>query len=233
MDKQRHSKGIQVFQDLLSKNYPNQINFDPSNRKDWHEALIFDGPSLAHVKLAIGSGKSYSFCVEFLEKEINDVKVEFLRTEKFDISSIKGVDWGYINDRIKELRTIASDEGADFSEESVNRSIVLLGLLKFKFKPSIFVSGNGNIRLVWENKKKERVALQVRAAENKVQYVILRDGGRDALDQIFGVMSFEGIVHFLDEIGLSAKLMGWDFDGQNSSFGRTSSSLRRRITLQS
>jgi hypothetical protein len=74
--------------------------------------------------------------------------------------------------RIEELRQIARDEDLPFSESSAIKATLLLERGLCLKKPSVFLLGNGNLRLVWI-KNNDLMGLQV-LPEGLIQYVMMK-----------------------------------------------------------
>ena len=57
-----------------------------------------------------------------------------------------------LDNRIKELRAIAADEGILFSDDSLTRTAEFLGgIIAFSSVPKLFLLESGNFRAAWRN----------------------------------------------------------------------------------
>ena len=107
-----------------------------------------------------------------------------------------------IEDRINQLRAIANEEEVRISEESIKRAVRFLNSLRFGAVPGVFLSGNGNLRIVWSNESGEQAAFQVKSQKDEVQYVIFRLNDECEIEQILGSMSFKNVYPFVRSLGL-------------------------------
>lgn len=104
-------------------------------------------------------------------------------------------------ERLASLRSAANEEGIPLSEDSIVSGMRLLQNLDFNVKPSLYLSANGNLRIVWSNKLGEQVALQVKGNKDEIQYVIFIKNEKSKMEQILGFMSsssFIKLVKYLD-----------------------------------
>ena len=88
----------------------------------------------------------------------------------------------WLNDmdrRIVELRETAADEELPYENHSAAAARAFCEHHGRSIRPSIFLVGNGNVRLVWENDQDEQIGLQFRADRAKVQCILFkrRDDG--------------------------------------------------------
>lgn len=75
-----------------------------------------------------------------------------------------------LRERIRELNAISADEDLNFNEQSAAEALEFSENLNSSRRPSAFLVGNGNIRLLW-TRDGEQVGLQFKG--NKIiQYVI-------------------------------------------------------------
>lgn len=107
--------------------------------------------------------------------------------------------------RLEELKEIASDEGLPHSAESAAAAKAFARGLRRAKRPSVFLVGNGNIRLLWLTAGGEQVGLQFRG-KDEVQFVLLRlRGGRlrstmgaDTAEEVLKNLAALGMMHVVD-----------------------------------
>ena len=76
--------------------------------------------------------------------------------------------------RLEELREAAVEEAVPFSEESAATARAFCEHHGRSIRPSVFLVGNGNVRLVWENDEDEQIGLQFRADRARVQCILFK-----------------------------------------------------------
>jgi hypothetical protein len=107
--------------------------------------------------------------------------------------------------RVNALRGIAEEEDLPLSEESIAAGLSFVRSLRRTRRPSAFLVGNGNLRLVWLTEQNEQVGLQFRGSKD-VQFVLLklRDGhlghtmGSDTATGVLVTIAAMGLTHVLD-----------------------------------
>jgi len=102
--------------------------------------------------------------------------------------------------RIDELRDIAEDECLAFSQQSADAALDLATKLHATVRPSAFLIGNGNVRLVWNNAFGEQIGLQFLDGRD-IQYVLFTKRG-DRLAQTFGNDDQSAVLRLVSAIGL-------------------------------
>lgn len=106
---------------------------------------------------------------------------------------------GWLSDfdqRIAELREVAAEEATPFSESSAEAARRFCAHYGRSIRPSVFLVGNGNIRLVWENDDGEQVGLQFRADIEKVQCVLFKQR-EDGMSTITAMETNAGLIDLL------------------------------------
>lgn len=113
------------------------------------------------------------------------------------------------DERITDLKEISLEDGVESSEKSVSYAKEFLGKVNFSDLPSIFLSGNGNVRIVWSNIRKEQVGLQFKD-DGIVQYVFFKINNSDNLthEHIMGMMKIDSIIELIGDLGLNRILDG-------------------------
>jgi len=115
-------------------------------------------------------------------------------------------DWlDSLAERIEDLRTIAEAEGAPFSAESAEQALKFVTEFKPSIRPSAFLVGNGNVRLVWVAASGEQVGLQFRGAD-EIQYVLFKSR-QGKLVHVMGTDTHAGCVETVRALGLSRLML--------------------------
>ncbi|MEO5598047.1 MAG: hypothetical protein ABIQ66_05450 [Novosphingobium sp.] len=104
------------------------------------------------------------------------------------------------NARLENLRQISVDEELPFSDISYHASQQFVNKVQWAILPSVFLIGNGNIRLLWDNEVGEQVGLQF-VGNDKVQYVFFQNSG-DQVDPVMGTKKASQILALIDRLGL-------------------------------
>ena len=102
--------------------------------------------------------------------------------------------------RLVELKAIADDEGLPFSRLSYQSARRFALEMHLASLPSVFLVGNGNIRLVWENERSEQIALQF-IDEDKVQFVFFQ-WADSQVEPIMGTRMISSIIGLINSLGL-------------------------------
>lgn len=107
------------------------------------------------------------------------------------------------NARIADLREAADEDSEPFNEASVAAATTFAESLHDASRPGIFLVGNGNIRLKWENSLGEQVAFQF--VDDRIQFVLMigRSGklaehyGFDEISHVWELVHQLGLQHVL------------------------------------
>ena len=108
--------------------------------------------------------------------------------------------------RLLELRGLATEENIPLYESSFDAARKFVHGLNAAHAPGIFLLGNGNVRLLWENERGEQVGLQFRD-NAQVQYVFFRMN-EGVLGQIMGRESAHGVMDLIGLLGLKHIIAG-------------------------
>lgn len=121
--------------------------------------------------------------------------------------------------RLKALRQIASEEDLPFSEQSAEAVEKFVQRLLTAMHPSIFLIGNGNIRLLWKNDIGEQVGLQF-IDGSRIQFVffINREG---VLSHYSGIENSSHVLNSVKTLGLGhlvfKRFREWTYRVMNTS----------------
>jgi hypothetical protein len=101
--------------------------------------------------------------------------------------------------RVTNLRTEAREENLPFAEASAIAALTFARSLHGYHRPSVFLVGNGNLRLVWSSDTEDRLGLQFRE-DDKVQFVasVRFD---DMFEETYGTKHVSRLRSFLDRQG--------------------------------
>jgi hypothetical protein len=98
--------------------------------------------------------------------------------------------------RVDELREVAAEEELPFSESSATAARAFCEHHGRSIRPSIFLVGNGNVRLVWENDEGEQIGLQFRADRSRVQCILFKRR-EDGISTITVMETNSGLIQLL------------------------------------
>jgi hypothetical protein len=110
-----------------------------------------------------------------------------------------------LTERIEQLKEIAEEEDLPFSDSSADQALSFVLQLSGSRRPSAFLIGNGNVRLVWSSQKGEQVGLQFRGNE-EVQFVLIARREQN-LSTSMGADLPDTVMRFIAAAGLSHLVM--------------------------
>jgi hypothetical protein len=111
-------------------------------------------------------------------------------------------DWmSELNARIEQLKEIAEEENLPFSQVSADQALSFVLQLNGSRRPSAFLIGNGNVRLVWSSQKGEQVGLQF-LGNGEVQFVLIARREQN-LSTSMGTDLPDAVMRFIAAAGLS------------------------------
>lgn len=106
-----------------------------------------------------------------------------------------------VAERVNELRRYGESEGLQFSEQSAEHVEHFTTRLTRAMRPSVFLIGNGNLRLLWVNDKNEQIGLQF-LPDGKIQFVLFKLRGSE-LNHIMGIDTSVGVLETISSLGLT------------------------------
>lgn len=110
-----------------------------------------------------------------------------------------------LEQRLNSLRDISGEEALPFSEASRQAAIKFAVSLRRARRPSAFLLGNGNIRMLWINALNEQVGLQFRE-DGMVQFVLFKSRenqlvhtmGSDTTTGVLQTVAGLGLMHVIE-----------------------------------
>jgi len=102
---------------------------------------------------------------------------------------------------VDELRELAHEEGLPFSEESAEQAIAFVTQLRDYHRPSAFLIGNGNVRLLWASSHGEQIGLQF-LGKFEVQYLLMARR-ESRLATVMGADQIDSIMRYIQAAGLA------------------------------
>jgi hypothetical protein len=102
--------------------------------------------------------------------------------------------------RLHELDKTAIEDGIKISKKSLKDVRAFVAAMHDVRMPTVFLVGNGNVRLRWANNQGEKVGLQFRG-NNEVQFLFFKRD-RDNMEQMLGVKQMATIGAFISTCGL-------------------------------
>ena len=102
--------------------------------------------------------------------------------------------------RLRELDETAVEDDIKISLDAQSDAKAFVKGLTGVRQPSVFLSGNGNIRLRWANERGEKVGLQFRG-NAEVQYIFFKQVG-DKTEHMLGIKLVSTIASFISACGL-------------------------------
>lgn len=198
-ERKNSARKVRLFQTYMSDEELGQCDIvtisPPSNDLIWRS--IFDieaGDSLPHVP----------FLHRFTQPK------SFLKFDSTpNVSNFRRMGWEFLFDsRIQELRVVAEEDEIEISEASIQAAKLFLARTAFVVHPSIFLSPNGNIRLVWRNAEGEQIGVHFRI-DDTIQYVFFRLS-EGVLETSMGVARSSSVVSLIQDLDLGRLMLTSD-----------------------
>jgi hypothetical protein len=148
-----------------------------------------------HQYLGLGQNVQSEHPVLFASSDYNDL------VRQKDASVTKTPDWlPQFAERLDALAEAAIEDEITVSKKSRKDVNAFVASLHSVRMPTVFLVGNGNVRLRWSNKKGEKVGLQFRG-NGEVQYLFFKRIG-DKFEHMLGTKLLATIIPFIAACGL-------------------------------
>jgi hypothetical protein len=106
--------------------------------------------------------------------------------------------------RVEELGSIAQDEALEFNEASADQALNFAMKVQGCSRPSAFLIGNGNVRLLWTHPSGQQIGLQF-LGDDEIQFILVarRD---EKLATTMGADRADAVLRYIAAAGLSRLL---------------------------
>ncbi len=155
----------------------------------------------SHRYLGFGQRLHSEHPVLFVSADYNDL------VRQKDTPVARPPDWlPQFAERLDALDEAAIEDEITVSKKSRKEAIAFAASLRGARMPTVFLVGNGNVRLRWSNERGEKVGLQFRG-NGEVQYLFFKRVG-DKFERMLGTKLLATIMPFIATCGLRHAITG-------------------------